>query len=233
MSVTGDPVRLRISVQPSPETNDHEVLLMGDDQDLVARFGDGSIGLDPDDVLTSPCPLIPGMFATECLIGRCDCGVLGCGDVRVTVSLEGELVAWSAVQGTRGPVSFRLGQYLAEVERALVDHSWETPERTVSRHIRTGVDHQRLARSGMKFSWASGRAAAGAITAALCLEPGPYQVLVRIPWDGSGDAAVVARSAIALLAEAPSSWPRVDWIAQRKGLGAPMIAGPGWRPWES
>src|SRR5437879_6503613 len=173
------------------------------------------------------------MFATECLIGRCDCGVLGCGDVRVKVSLEGELVVWSAVQGTRGPVSFRLGQYLAEVERALVDHSWETPERAVSRHIRTGVDHQRLARSGMKFSWASGRAAAGAITIALCLEPGPYQVLVRIPWDGSGDAAVVARSAIALLAEAPSSWPRVDWIAQRKGLGAPMIAGPGWRPWKS
>src|SRR6266702_3634225 len=63
MSVAGDPVRLRISVQPSPETNDHEVLLMGDDQDLVARFGDGSIGLDPDNVLTSPCPLIPGMLS--------------------------------------------------------------------------------------------------------------------------------------------------------------------------
>ena len=49
---------LRISVRPSPETNDHEVLLRSEEGDLLERFGDG-IGLDPDDILVEPCPLLP------------------------------------------------------------------------------------------------------------------------------------------------------------------------------
>ena len=44
-------------MRPSPETNDHEVLLCTEEGDLIERFGDGMIGLDPDDILVEPCPL--------------------------------------------------------------------------------------------------------------------------------------------------------------------------------
>jgi hypothetical protein len=73
MSINDGRVQLRVRVRPSPETNDHEVLLLGDDENLVDRFGAGSIGLGPDDILVEPCPLIVEE-ARECLIGRCDCG---------------------------------------------------------------------------------------------------------------------------------------------------------------
>ena len=221
-------LRLRILVRPSPETNDHEVRLLGDDQDLIARFGDGSIGLDPDDILTEPCPLI-AKGSHECLIGRCDCGVIGCGDIRVRIDIDGDVASWSAIHSRRAPVYFDLQPYVTEVERALTDHSWETPERTVSRLIAIGVDRERLARSGLKFSWASGRAAPGLMTVSLWHEPGPYQLLVRAPWNESDPPAATADATIRALARAPSAWADVIWFPQAKDLSAPTIAGSGWR----
>ena len=50
-------VEFRIEVRPSPETNDHEVQLLADGKSLIDRFSSGLIGLDPDDLLTDPCPL--------------------------------------------------------------------------------------------------------------------------------------------------------------------------------
>ena len=223
-------VELRVSVRASPETNDHEVCLFGDGQDLVDRFGDKSIGLDPDDILNTPCPLDASELERECVIGRCDCGVLGCGDVRVRIRIQGELVVWSPSWGPRDPVCFAANQYRAEIERALADHTWETPERTASRLIACRIDREKLAAHGFKFCNASGRSQPGSMTVALWLEPGPYQVLVR-SWSGPVDLHLLADSVVALLARPPALWPDVQWLPQAKGLGAPTVAGPGWRPW--
>ena len=219
---------LRIQVRPSPETNDHEVLLFGDDQNLVERFGDKSIGLDPDEILVQPCPLLLA-GAHDCLIGRCDCGVIGCGDVRVEVSVGEELVRWAAADGPREPVLFDLQTYTSEVLRALNDQSWETPERTASRLIREAVDRELLRRLGFKFSWASGRADPHMMTVALWLEPGPYQVLVRVPWCETDSAGVTAAAVVGLLMQPPSCWSDVVWFPQRADLGPPALAGVGWR----
>jgi hypothetical protein len=220
---------LRILVRSSPETNDHEVVLLGNDDVLLARFGHGAIGLDPDDILVEPCPLITN-GSRECLIGRCDCGVIGCGDVRVQIAIDAECVSWSSLNG-RGPrVTFDLKAYSNEVARALGDHSWETPDRTAARLIAQGIDRATLARSGLKFAWASDRSSVGLMTIALWLEPGPYQLLVRIPWNETAPPSATADSVLKVLAQVPSSWPAVEWLPQAKGLGSPPIAGSGWRP---
>ncbi len=50
-------MELRIEVLPSPETNDHEVRLLGDGDNLTHLFDHSLMGLDPDDLLREPCPL--------------------------------------------------------------------------------------------------------------------------------------------------------------------------------
>jgi len=65
----------------------------------------------------------------------------------------------------------------------------------------------------------------------LMLDSGPYQVIARIPWSGVEPPEILAATAIALLTQAPQSWPEVEWLPQGGPLGAPSIAGPGWRRW--
>jgi hypothetical protein len=50
-------MELRITVRPSPSTNDHEVCLTAGGESLVDHFSDGLMGMDPNDLLTDPCPL--------------------------------------------------------------------------------------------------------------------------------------------------------------------------------
>jgi hypothetical protein len=128
----GTEVRLRITIRPSPDTGDHEVCLFGDDEDLVEIFGDTAIGLDPSDILVSPCPLLPEPSPRQVLIARCYCGAIGCGDVHVNLVSEASIVVWSDPYRPAIRRTFQAPTYHAEVARALNDHSWETPERTAS-----------------------------------------------------------------------------------------------------
>jgi hypothetical protein len=48
--------QFRIDIRPSPETNDHEVRLFGDGDDIIARFWNDMMGLDPDNILVAPMP---------------------------------------------------------------------------------------------------------------------------------------------------------------------------------
>ncbi len=166
--------RLSISVRPSPETNDHQVVLRSEEGDLIERFGDRMIGLDPDDIMVEPCPLLPGDAPRSVLIGRCDCGVIGCGSVEVTIAVEEGVVSWATAVRTVG-VRFDVTQYTAEVQRALADFSWETPDRTAARLIAKSVDRDRLAGAGLEFTWASGRIAQNTMTIALAYTEGPHQ----------------------------------------------------------
>ncbi len=151
--VTGvELVNLLIAVRPAPETNDHEVVLVAGDQNLVERFATGSMGLDPDDLLKEPCALLVD-GSSECLIGRCDCGVLGCGDVRIALSVQTDVVIWADINEPRRAIQFDRKLYQAEVSRSLADFSWETPGRRTERLIRNGIDRQRLASFGFEFSW--------------------------------------------------------------------------------
>ena len=220
-------VSLSIEVVSSSETNSHEVLLLGDGRDLVRSIASGMMGLDPDDILVEPTLLHVDAKPRRATIGRCDCGEVGCGSVEVEVSRQGETVVWST-QPRGQTFSFDAQQYEAEVVRAVADTTWETTDRTAARLIRTGVDHDALARSGLQFSWASGRLRDGKMTAALNLAEGPYQVLVHCPWRGD-DPDSVSAMLVKLLRATPSTWPEVEYYPQAQDLDAPSCAGRGWR----
>lgn len=220
-------VALRITVRASPETGDHEVCLHGDDENLVDVFGGPAMGLDPADLLVRPCPLVAGPASRSVLIARCPSGIMGRADVHVNVIAEANIVTWSDPRAPELQRRFHAPAYHTEITRALDDHSWETPERTAARLLTELIDHRALARLGLSFLWASGRADPEVFTVALWLEPGPYQVLVRVPL-GNLAPAELAHSAAALLCTPPATWD-VEWLAQSPGMPSPSIAGPGWR----
>jgi hypothetical protein len=66
------------------------------------------------------------------------------------------------------------------------------------------------------------------MTVALMLSPGPYQVLVNLPWDGKSVENIVDQFALLLRVE-PASWPEVEWYPQAQQLGPPPFEGAGWR----
>jgi len=214
-----------LKVVPSPATNDHEVRLLGDGEELIDRFWDGMIGLDPNDILLEPCPIEPSAAGRKATVARCDCGVIGCGSVEVIVRSDGDKVLW--VEGDR-MLRFPAAAYEAEINRAQRDTSWETLERTAARLVREQVDRDLLARNGLSFEWASGRASNGRFTVSLRLDPGPHQVLVSVPWS-SETAEDLANSALELLKGDPRTWDGVGYLPQRGDLGNPPLIGPGWK----
>lgn len=218
---------LSIAVRPSSDTGDHEVCLFGDGDNLIDVFSDGMIGLDPDDILVEPCPLLATTEARTVTIGRCDCGVVGCGSVEVVVQRSSAIVSWRSVRSA-AEVCFDAADYDAEVLRALNDHDWEPPDRTVARLVRGAVDRDKLRSIGLEYSWASGRGRSNAMTVALILSPGPYQLIVHAPFRDETPRQAADRI-VELLALGPSNWDQVDWFPQTTGLAAPPIAGPGWR----
>ena len=123
---------------------------------------------------------------------------------------------------------FHANGYETEVERALSDTSWETPDRTAARLLAGKIDRPTLARHGLSFAWASGRARSGAFSISFRLEPGPYHVLVHHPWAAESPEEI-AQQAAQLLRLEPANWVQAEWFPQQAGLGAPLLAGPGWR----
>ena len=122
----GQEVQLRITVRPSRSTPGHEVCLFGNDEDLIEIFGDESIGLDPIDLLITPCPLVAESTPSQVLIAQCSCGVLGCCDVYVNIVLEANVVMWSNPDTPSIRRTFDALRYHAEIARALRDHTTST-----------------------------------------------------------------------------------------------------------
>jgi hypothetical protein len=65
------------------------------------------------------------------------------------------------------------------------------------------------------------------MTAALVLTPGPFQVLINVPWNGDNIESIVRQLSL-ILGQPPEKWPNVECNPQVKGLGPPPITGPGW-----
>lgn len=216
---------LALRIRPSPGTNDHEVCILGDGEDLLARYWNETMGLDPDDLLIEPSLLRATPEPHSATIARCKCGVIECGSEAVEVRLDGEMVSWTSGDRT---FLFPAGQYEAEVRRAERDTSWETPDRSAARLVRDAVDRAALSRHGLRFQWASGRVEPGKFTVSLVLEPGPYQVLVAVPVDQQVPEEVASAS-LEELRRDPRSWKDVRYSPQEPDLGPPDLAGDGWR----
>ena len=65
------------------------------------RFSSGLIGLDPDDLLTDPSPLRAESSSRAVIIGRCSCGIVGCGSVEVEIRRDHDHVIWMAMDSSQ------------------------------------------------------------------------------------------------------------------------------------
>jgi hypothetical protein len=130
--------------------------------------------------------------------------VTGCGSADVQIVKHGDEVVWTFY----GEVThtFPAEAYEAEVERALRDTTWETPDRNAARLCREAVNRRKLAESGLKFAWASGRVQEGGFTVSLSSQPDSHQLLVTIPW-GDESPEQIAKAMCTLLEQPRESWP--------------------------
>jgi len=219
---------LEIRVLASPGTNDHEVRFLADGEDLIRRsWGEVLLGLDPDHILIRTSQLYATERPHDATIARCGCGFVECGSEDVRVNRSAGAIQWT-IRHPRRAFRFPERVYDEEVERAVNDTSWETPDRTAARIVRDSVDAASLARHRLVFDWASARNRKARLTMSLRLEPGPYQILVHLPFRDE-TPQTVAGAALALLSQDPTSWSNVEWNPQEEDLGEPSIAGQGWR----
>ena len=163
--------RLSFKFQPCPESNDHEVRILIDDEDVI---GESFLGPDP-----------PSFFAQDfdadgaLMIGRCTCGVEGCDDFRVTVKHSEDEISWTSDYGVN--VSFVRAHYVDTIARARNDHSWEDANRTAER-VANGMLKQTKTKDGFEFDWASARIGKSMIT--FSYSKNHEQKLLEVHWDG-------------------------------------------------
>lgn len=174
---------LKIAVEPSFETIDHQARLVVDEKDWL---GKDLIGLDPP-MLCEQFSIIEGKL----LVGRCVCGVVGCDDKFVDVVREDRLVKWHIQE--RQTLVFDATQYDTEVDRFSSDKSWETVERAAERENDSILRDTSL-KHGFKFEWASARTKKGVITLSFA-KPAKnrnHQRLLKFEWDGVSVASAIA-----------------------------------------
>jgi hypothetical protein len=127
-----------------------------DGKDPFAKVAKDWQGFDPGKMLGPYSPLVPSDNGRRVAVYRCSCGEPGCGVIArfIVASSDGKRVSWvdfrDYVGGFVGPVTqdvedcdgklwklpaihFDRDQYIAEVERASNDRSWETPRRQTAR----------------------------------------------------------------------------------------------------
>lgn len=221
--------QIEFRVEPSQETNDHEVRIIIDGQDLIREHCSNMMGLDPDDILHDRF-LAPRDSPFEATVARCSCGVVGCGSATVEVSSDVETVTWNCWDGglaafNPGRIVFQKSHYLDALSKALTDHSWETPDRTAARLLANKVDREFLLAHELTYQWASGRIKEGAFTVSLIGPASYHQVLLHVGWSTETPEAIAEKTAKQLRQD-PGTWLDVAWY----GPGTkPPFEGPGWR----
>lgn len=195
-------------VEPSPDSNDHQVRIIIDGVDMLWKHAPDMLGVDPEDILKLDL-LASRKDSHEEIIARCACGVIGCGNATVQISQEADAVIWDKWGGdlyhrNPGTLTFRKNQYDEAVRTVLNDHSWEPPDRTAARLLRSEVNHEFLANYGLEYEWSSGRVKESSFTISLLSRTG--QVLLNLSWQGESPEEI-AKKAAELLMTDPQGWP--------------------------
>ncbi|MFF2431669.1 hypothetical protein [Streptomyces mirabilis] len=116
-----------------------EVRPLVDSEDILAEVFTEGPGEDPKYLLLPDGPLTAGPEPHEVRLAEATCTEGCCGALYVTIRRDGNHVIWSQ---WRNPDEdnvdlpefwFDAQEYQTEVERAVADHSWEWPARTVAR----------------------------------------------------------------------------------------------------
>jgi hypothetical protein len=132
------------------------VRVLVDGRDPFAAVARGWRGFDPETILGPGSPLLPADLGRRVAVYCCSCGVPGCGVIAPVIvpSPDGRRVSWvdfrdytgvftgpiaESTAGDEGrpwdlpDLHFDREQYVAEIERASADQSWETGRRRTAR----------------------------------------------------------------------------------------------------
>jgi len=160
--------------EASPSSNDDQVRPVVDGADFLRTIVHDSLGVDPPEFFRQPALGVDGKL----LIGRCSCGVVGCGDVLVDITVADQCVTW--LTQTERAYDFELSRYLDGFKTASEDTAWESVGRTAERLV-SSIDFTKLKERGYKFEWASTRIARGRVT--LSFSNQEIQRLFEIGWN--------------------------------------------------
>jgi hypothetical protein len=170
--------KIAFKILPSPETNDHEIRILIDNEDFL---GDDYLGLDPPSFFSQD------TFDTngELMIGRCTCGVEGCSDYPMTITVNEKTITWTDNNGLN--LEFDKTEYLSSFATTKADYSWEDIKRKVERLTTDILKHSKTT-DGFKFDWASARIKENQIT--LSYSKNGEQKLFDIDWNGQSEAYI-------------------------------------------
>ncbi len=116
-----------------------EVRPLVDSEDILAEVFTEGPGEDPKYLLMPDGPLTAGPEPHEVRLAEATCTEGCCGALYVTIRRDGDHVIWSEWRNhdednvDLPEFWFDAREYQTEVERAVADHSWEWPARTVAR----------------------------------------------------------------------------------------------------
>lgn len=176
-------MQLSFKFLPSEFSNDHQARVVIDGRDVLQSIDDSLLGIDPVDFFSQPALRGAGPL----LIGRCECGCVGCGDVGVQVSRTPQEVEWMSVSPELVFI-FPLPEYDAIIEAGASNVTWESLERTAERLV-SKLDYSGLEKCGFSFEWASARIKKDQIT--VSFKKGNVQQLYEAPWDHKKPADAV------------------------------------------
>ena len=135
-----------------------------------------SLGIDPAEFFSQPALREGGKL----LVGRCECGCVGCDDVEVEVARGEAEVRWTAQYDRI--FSFPAPDYDRVIESSANDSSWEDANRTVERLVSNLFKGVRL-EGGDSFDWASARIRPSTIT--LSFSHSGTQKVFEFEWNGT------------------------------------------------
>lgn len=167
---------LSFNIIPSPDSNDHQIRIVIDNEDWL---GDDYLGIDPPRFVQQET-----FLRGDLLVGRCGCGVEGCGDLIVNVQTHLDKVTWTNDEGLN--LQFEKSDYLKVIDKSKSDFSWEDINRRVERLVSNLFIGSRT-NEGLTFDWASCRIENGRVSLSYSTK-GPSQdfkqEIFKFDWDG-------------------------------------------------
>lgn len=164
--------KLSFKILPTDESQDHEVRILIDNSDFL---GKKHLGIDPPEFFGQHSLLTEGQI----LVGRCSCGIIGCDDYAVYVSVFDDKITWTNDRGLN--LEFDKSIYIETISGARFDYSWESKERRAERLTSAVLKNTRTS-DDYKFDWTSARIKKNTITVSYSKEM--QQKIFEFYWDG-------------------------------------------------
>jgi hypothetical protein len=152
-------------------------------------FRDDYLGIDPPRFFQQDT-----FFSGDLMVGRCACGVEGCGDLIVNVQSDKDKMIWTSNDGLN--LQFDKTEYIDLIELSKADFKWEDINRRVERLV-TNIFKGSQTIDGLTFDWASCRIENHKVCLSFSKKGFPEdfkQEILKIDWDGKTESDALTKA---------------------------------------